>query len=45
VFLGGTLGNFPAGSRRRFLRQIAQILSAEDFLLVGTDLVKDQATP
>jgi L-histidine Nalpha-methyltransferase len=44
VFLGGTLGNFPPGSRRRFLRQIAQILSAEDFLLLGTDLVKDHAT-
>ena len=44
VFLGGTLGNFPPGSRRRFLRQIAHSLSAEDFLLVGTDLVKDHAT-
>lgn len=44
VFLGGTLGNFPPGSRRRFLRQIAQILSADDYLLVGADLVKDPAT-
>jgi len=43
VFLGGTLGNFTPGSRRRFLRRIAQLLTVEDFLLVGTDLVKDPA--
>jgi L-histidine N-alpha-methyltransferase len=41
VFLGGTIGNFPPGSRRRFLRQIAQLLGPEDHLLMGTDLVKD----
>jgi L-histidine N-alpha-methyltransferase len=44
VFLGGTLGNFPPGSRRRFLRQIADVLTPDDFLLVGTDLVKNPAT-
>ena len=44
VFLGGTLGNFPPGSRRRFLRQMAQVMTADDFLLIGTDLVKDPAT-
>jgi len=43
VFLGGTIGNFPPGSRRRFLRQIARLLGAEDHLLMGTDLVKDPA--
>jgi L-histidine N-alpha-methyltransferase len=43
VFLGSTLGNFPPGSRRRFLRDVAEILTPEDFLLVGTDLVKDPA--
>jgi L-histidine Nalpha-methyltransferase len=43
VFLGGTLGNFPPGTRRRFLRRLARLLSAEDFLLVGTDLVKSPA--
>jgi L-histidine Nalpha-methyltransferase len=43
AFLGGTIGNFPPGSRRRFLRQIARLLGPEDFLLMGTDLVKDPA--
>jgi L-histidine Nalpha-methyltransferase len=41
VFLGGTIGNFPPGSRRRFLREIARLLGPEDHLLLGTDLVKD----
>jgi len=41
VFLGGTIGNFPPGSRRRFLREIAGLLGAGDHLLMGTDLVKD----
>jgi L-histidine N-alpha-methyltransferase len=41
AYLGGTIGNFPPGSRRRFLRQIARLLGADDFLLMGTDLVKD----
>jgi len=42
VFLGGTIGNFPPGSRRRFLRGIARLLDDEDYLLMGTDLVKDR---
>jgi L-histidine Nalpha-methyltransferase len=41
AFLGGTIGNFPPGSRRRFLRQIARLLGPSDHLLMGTDLVKD----
>jgi L-histidine Nalpha-methyltransferase len=41
AFLGGTIGNFPPGSRRRVLRQISQLLGPQDFLLMGTDLVKD----
>jgi L-histidine Nalpha-methyltransferase len=41
VFLGGTIGNFPPGSRRRFLREIARLLTPRDHLLMGTDLVKD----
>jgi L-histidine Nalpha-methyltransferase len=41
VFLGGTIGNFPPGSRRRFLREIAKLLGPDDHLLMGTDLVKD----
>jgi L-histidine Nalpha-methyltransferase len=41
AFLGGTIGNFPPGSRRRFLREIARLLGPGDHLLMGTDLVKD----
>jgi L-histidine N-alpha-methyltransferase len=41
AFLGGTIGNFPPGSRRRFLRGITRLLGPEDHLLMGTDLVKD----
>ena len=45
LFLGGTIGNFPPGSRRRFLRGIARLLRpGEDRLLLGTDLVKDVDT-
>jgi len=43
AFLGGTIGNFPPGSRRRFLRSIARVLRPRDALLLGTDLVKDPA--
>jgi L-histidine Nalpha-methyltransferase len=41
ALLGSTIGNFPPGSRRRFLRQIARLLGPEDYLLMGTDLIKD----
>jgi L-histidine Nalpha-methyltransferase len=41
AFLGGTIGNFPPGSRRRLLREIAGLLEPEDHLLLGVDLVKD----
>jgi L-histidine N-alpha-methyltransferase len=41
AFLGGTIGNFLPGARRRFLRSLAATLSPDDFLLLGTDLVKD----
>jgi L-histidine N-alpha-methyltransferase len=40
-FLGGTIGNFPPGSRRRFLRSLRNTLGPEGHLLLGTDLVKD----
>ena len=43
AFLGGTIGNFPPGSRRRFLRGLAEVLGPEGHLLLGTDLVKDPA--
>jgi L-histidine N-alpha-methyltransferase len=41
AFLGGTIGNFAPGARRRFLRALAALLSPGDYLLLGTDLVKD----
>lgn len=41
AFLGGTIGNFPPGSRRRVLREIRELLGPGDHLLMGTDLVKD----
>ncbi|MDQ3631421.1 MAG: L-histidine N(alpha)-methyltransferase [Actinomycetota bacterium] len=43
AFLGGTLGNFTPGSRRRFLRALAKVLRPQDHLLLGTDVVKDPA--
>jgi L-histidine Nalpha-methyltransferase len=41
AFLGGTIGNFMPGARRRFLRELAALLGDGDYLLLGTDLVKD----
>ena len=43
ALLGGTIGNFPPGSRRRMLRAIGDVLRPADRLLLGTDLVKDPA--
>ena len=43
AFLGGTIGNFPPGSRRKFLRGLARALRPQDALLLGTDLVKAPA--
>jgi L-histidine N-alpha-methyltransferase len=43
ALLGGTIGNFPPGTRRGLLRKIAALLGPEDRLLLGTDLVKDPA--
>jgi L-histidine Nalpha-methyltransferase len=41
ALLGGTIGNFPPGTRRRVLAKIAGLLGPDDRLLLGTDLVKD----
>jgi L-histidine N-alpha-methyltransferase len=41
ALLGGTIGNFPPGTRRRMLRKIGALLGPDDRLLLGTDLVKD----
>ncbi len=43
ALLGGTIGNFLPGTRRRLLRQIGRLLGPDDRLLLGTDLVKDPA--
>lgn len=42
AFLGGTIGNFTPGARRRLLRRVRGLLRPGiDHLLLGTDLVKD----
>ena len=43
ALLGGTIGNFPPGTRRRLLRDVGALLGPDDRLLLGTDLVKDPA--
>ncbi len=43
ALLGGTIGNFLPGSRRRLLREIGRLLGPRDRLLLGTDLVKNPA--
>ncbi len=43
ALLGGTIGNFPPGTRRGLLRKISALLGPDDRLLLGTDLVKDPA--
>jgi len=40
-FLGGTIGNFTPGTRRRFLRNLGRHLGDDGHLLLGVDLVKD----
>ncbi|WP_433548949.1 L-histidine N(alpha)-methyltransferase [Streptomyces sp. CA-294286] len=44
AFLGGTLGNLLPGERNVFLKSVRSLLRADDCLLLGTDLVKDEAT-
>jgi len=43
AFLGGTVGNMLPGARRGFLRDLAATLGPDDFILLGTDLIKDAA--
>lgn len=44
AFLGGTIGNLLPAERTVFLRQVHDMLRPGDGLLLGTDLVKDEAT-
>ena len=42
AFLGGTIGNLDPGQRREFLMKLAKVMTIDDRLLLGTDLVKDR---
>ncbi|MGW2201428.1 L-histidine N(alpha)-methyltransferase [Streptomyces sp. NPDC001774] len=44
AFLGGTIGNLLPAERAVFLRSLRTMLAPGDALLLGTDLVKDEAT-
>jgi L-histidine N-alpha-methyltransferase len=44
VFLGGTVGNLEPGPRADFLAELRAASDPGDWLLLGTDLVKDPAT-
>ncbi|WP_030612238.1 L-histidine N(alpha)-methyltransferase [Streptomyces sclerotialus] len=44
AFLGGTIGNLLPAERAGFLRSVHDLLEPGDALLLGTDLVKDEAT-
>jgi len=41
AFLGGTIGNYPPAPRARLLADMAGTLDPGEWLLLGTDLVKD----
>ncbi|WP_205669089.1 L-histidine N(alpha)-methyltransferase [Amycolatopsis suaedae] len=41
VFLGGTIGNLLPAERAKFLSNVAGALAPGEWLLLGTDLVKD----
>jgi L-histidine Nalpha-methyltransferase len=44
AFLGSTIGNLLPDQRAAFLAQVRAALRPDDFVLLGTDLVKDPAT-
>ncbi|WP_326835929.1 L-histidine N(alpha)-methyltransferase [Amycolatopsis rhabdoformis] len=44
AFLGGTIGNFLPEERATFLRSVREVLDEGEWLLLGTDLVKDRET-
>ena len=43
AFLGGTIGNLDPIERRRFLMDLDASMDHDEWLLLGTDLVKDPA--
>lgn len=43
AFIGSTIGNLEPAPRAAFLRAVADTLGPDDALLLGTDLVKDEA--
>jgi L-histidine N-alpha-methyltransferase len=43
AFLGGTIGNLAPPERAKFLGELADQMESGDWLLLGTDLVKDPA--
>ena len=42
AFLGGTIGNFTPDQRHRFLMDLDATMDHDEWLLLGTDLVKDE---
>jgi L-histidine N-alpha-methyltransferase len=44
AFLGGTIGNLVPAERAKFLAGVRSVLDAGEWLLLGTDLVKDRDT-
>jgi L-histidine Nalpha-methyltransferase len=44
IFLGSSIGNFNQTEARSFWRTVARHLAPGDFVLLGVDLVKDEAT-
>ena len=44
AMLGGTVGNFEPATRARFLASLSATMGPGDWLLLGTDLVKDPET-
>ncbi|WP_228771374.1 L-histidine N(alpha)-methyltransferase [Actinokineospora iranica] len=44
AFLGGTIGNFLPEERAQFLAATREVLKPGEWLLLGTDLVKDETT-
>jgi len=43
AFLGGTIGNLAPADRATFLAELASVLELGEHVLLGTDLVKDEA--